>query len=118
MIQRILSSKIEQLGDKYPIITLTGPRQSGKTTLLKALFGHLPYVSLEDIDNRLLAGNDPRGFLNNFPQGAFLDEVQRVPELFSYIQGIVDAGNVQFVLSGSHNFLLMENITQIGRAHV
>ena len=72
------------------MITLTGPRQSGKTTLLRSIYNDIPYVSLEDIDIRNTAINDPRGFLNNFPKGAVLDEIQRTPELFSYIQGIID----------------------------
>jgi predicted AAA+ superfamily ATPase len=97
----------------YPIIYLGGPRQSGKTTLLQNLFPELPYASLEDPDVLLLATDDPRRFLNTFPQGAILDEVQRVPHLFSYLQTKVDADkSLRFVLSGSQNFLLMEKITQ------
>ncbi|HOY95606.1 MAG TPA: ATP-binding protein [Catalimonadaceae bacterium] len=112
MINRQLSQKIQEIRGKFPIVTVIGPRQSGKTTLLKAEFPDLPYVTLEDVDIRLIARSDPRGFLKNYPNGVFLDEVQNVPELFSYIQGIVDAQNVPFVLSGSQNFTLMENITQ------
>ncbi|MDZ4756905.1 MAG: ATP-binding protein [Bacteroidota bacterium] len=114
MINRKISNKIKQLATKFPVITVTGPRQSGKSTLVKKLFSKLPYATLEDPDVRLLATNDPRGFLNNYPKGAILDEVQHVPQLFSYIQGIVDEKNKagMFVLSGSQNFLLMENITQ------
>ncbi len=97
----------------YPVIYLGGPRQSGKTTLLQNLFPVLPYASLEDPDVQLLATEDPRRFLNSFPQGAILDEVQRVPQLFSYLQTKVDADkSLRFILSGSQNFLLMENITQ------
>lgn len=98
--------------EKFPVVVVTGPRQSGKTTLLKMLFPLLPYVNLEEIDNRQLAINDPRGFLRNFPDGAILDEVQQTPDLFSYLQGIVDSQPVHFVLSGSHNFLLLERISQ------
>lgn len=99
--------------DKFPVIAITGPRQSGKTTLVKKIFHNLPYVSLEDIDIRTQAQEDPRGFLNNFPQGAIFDEVQRVPELFSYIQTIVDNNeNIKFALTGSQNFLLLEKVSQ------
>lgn len=97
----------------YPIIYLGGPRQSGKTTLLKRLFPNLPYVSLEDPDIQLLATDDPRRFLQSFQEGAIFDEAQRVPALFSYLQTKVDADkSLRFILSGSQNFLLMEKITQ------
>jgi predicted AAA+ superfamily ATPase len=113
MINRESSAIITKLRKQFPVITLTGPRQSGKTTLLKSIYTDLPYASLEDIDIRNEALKDPRGFLNNFPEGAVLDEIQRTPELFSYIQGIVDQNkNAHFVLSGSQNFLLLENISQ------
>ncbi|MCF8363178.1 MAG: ATP-binding protein [Prolixibacteraceae bacterium] len=120
MIDRILKNKILELRDKFPVLTLTGPRQSGKTTLLKTIYTDIPYVNLEDIDVRNFAINDPRGFLGNYPQGAVFDEAQRVPQLFSYIQNIVDEKDVHFVLSGSQNFLMLENITQTlaGRATV
>jgi uncharacterized protein len=121
MINREIASIIIQLRRQFPVITLTGPRQSGKTTLLKSIYTDLPYVSLEDIDIRKNAINDPRGFLSNFPHGAVLDEAQRVPEIFSYIQGIVDSNkDIHFVLSGSQNFLLLQNITQslAGRAAI
>lgn len=112
MIPRTLQAKIVSLRKQFPVLSLTGPRQTGKTTLLKSIYTDLPYVSLEDIDNRTLAFEDPRGFLNNFPEGVVLDEVQHVPDLFSYIQGIVDSKDVHIVLSGSQNFLLSEKITQ------
>lgn len=97
----------------YPVLYLGWSRQSGKTTLLQNLFPNLPYASLEDPDIRLLATEDPRRFLNAFPKGAILDEAQRVPELFSYLQSLVDANkSLRFVLSGAQNFLLMEKITQ------
>lgn len=121
MIPREIAPIIIKLRKQFPVISLTGPRQSGKTTLLKYLYDDLPYVSLEDIDIRNGALNDPRGFLNNFPKGAILDEVQRTPDLFSYIQGIVDANKeAHFVLSGSSNFLLLQNISQslAGRAAI
>lgn len=112
MIQRSLTQKISDLKEKFPILTLTGPRQTGKTTLLKSVYKDVPYISLEDIDNRNLASSDPRGFLENYPNGAVIDEVQNVPELFSYIQGIVDSKDIHFALSGSQNFQLIEKITQ------
>jgi hypothetical protein len=120
MIDRILKNKILELRDKFPVLTLTGPRQSGKTTLLKAIYTDIPYVNLEDIDVRNFAIKDPRGFLSNYPKGAVFDEAQRVPQLFSYIQNIVDEKDIHFVLSGSQNFLMLENITQTlaGRATV
>ncbi|HEY85115.1 MAG TPA: ATP-binding protein [Chloroflexi bacterium] len=113
MIERILAKKITALAQKFPVVTLTGPRQSGKTTLVKALFPDLPYVSLEEPDIRQIALSDPRGFLANFSRGAVLDEVQHTPDLFSYLQSIVDnTSNAQFILSGSSNFLLPEKISQ------
>jgi predicted AAA+ superfamily ATPase len=113
MIARTLTPKVIALAQKFQVITLTGPRQSGKTTLVRAAFPSLPYVSLEEPDIRQIALTDPRGFLANYPAGAILDEVQNTPDLFSYIQRIVDENRtVQFILTGSSNFLLMEKISQ------
>lgn len=113
MIERTLASKIISLAQKFQVITLTGPRQSGKTTLVRATFPTLPYVSLEEPDIRQIALTDPRGFLSNYPAGAILDEIQNTPGLFSYIQKIVDEDRqIHFVLTGSSNFLLMEKISQ------
>jgi hypothetical protein len=114
MFKRILTTELIQLASKFPLVAITGPRQSGKTTILRATFPELAYVSLEDLDTREFAESDPRGFLGNYAQGAILDEVQRVPKLFSYLQTHVDkqAKPGQFILSGSQNFLLLENITQ------
>lgn len=113
MIERTLASKMISLAQKFQVITLTGPRQSGKTTLVRATFPTLPYVSLEDPDIRQIALTDPRGFLSNYPTGAILDEIQNTPELFSYIQRIVDENRqIHFILTGSSNFLLMEKISQ------
>jgi predicted AAA+ superfamily ATPase len=113
MIARTLTSKIITLAQKFQVITLTGPRQSGKTTLVKAAFPALPYVSLEEPDIRQIALTDPRGFLSNYPAGAILDEIQNTPDLFSYIQKLVDENRqLQFILTGSSNFLLMEKISQ------
>lgn len=113
MVRRIIETKLRLLFEKFPVVSVTGPRQSGKTTLIKDVFPKMPYVSLENPDDRQFAQNDPIGFLSNYPNGAILDEVQRVPELFSYLQGIVDENKtVKFVLSGSQNFLLSEQISQ------
>ncbi|MBI5278123.1 MAG: ATP-binding protein [Burkholderiales bacterium] len=93
---------------------MTGPRQSGKTTLCRQVFGHLPYVNLEEPDARAAVQSDARAFLDQFPSGAVIDEVQRVPELLSWIQAAVDSrpGNGQFILTGSQQFELMESVTQ------
>jgi len=113
MIKRTLSKKLTDLAESFQVITLTGPRQSGKTTLVKATFPEFPYVSLEEPDIRQIALSDPRGFLENYGSGVVLDEVQHTPELFSYIQSIIDNDrDVQFILTGSSNFLLLENISQ------
>ncbi len=113
MIARTLTAKIIALAQKFQVITLTGPRQSGKTTLVRAAFPALPYASLEEPDIRQIALTDPRGFLANYPAGAVLDEIQNTPDLFSYIQRLVDENRqIQFVLTGSSNFLLMEKISQ------
>lgn len=114
IIKRILEKKIKSLAKKLPIVAVTGPRQSGKTTLVKYIFPKLPYISLEDLDMREFAEKDPRGFLNNYQKGVILDEIQKVPTLFSYIQSIVDGKkkNGQFILTGSQNFLLYEKISQ------
>jgi hypothetical protein len=114
MIIRQLGSKILDLSSKLPIVLVTGPRQSGKTTLLKYLFPKLTYVSLEDPDIRSFAQDDPRGFLTTYKSPVILDEVQQVPNLFSYLQTTVDNLNLpgQFILSGSQNFLLLEKASQ------
>jgi len=112
MIHREISAAVRRLQPQFPVITITGPRQSGKTTLVRALFPDLPYVSLEEPDIRQIAIQDPRGFLAAYPRGAVLDEVQHVPDLFSYIQSIVDRDQAGFILTGSSNFLLLERISQ------
>ncbi len=114
MIDREISNIAIELFKLYPILAITGPRQSGKTTLVKMLFKNMDYVSLEDLDERQIAINDPRGFLLNYPKGAIIDEIQRVPSLFSYLQTRVDETNDvgQFIILGSQNFLLMESIGQ------
>lgn len=114
MIHRTLQATLEHFVAKYPIVTLTGPRQSGKSTLLRYAFPEYRYISLEDLDMREFATNDPHGFLNSFPRQVILDEAQRVPSLFSYLQTHVDKINEpgMFLLAGSHNFLLMEKVNQ------
>lgn len=113
MIERTLFLKLKALSQKFQVISITGPRQSGKTTLVKMAFPSIPYVSLEEPDIRQIALTDPRGFLSNYKEGAILDEIQHTPELFSYIQTMVDNDrSVQFILTGSSNFLLMERINQ------
>jgi predicted AAA+ superfamily ATPase len=114
MIERHLRPRVDQLLQQYPVLTLTGPRQSGKTTLARAACPGKPYVTLEDPDIRRYATDDPRGFLNAYPGGAIFDEIQRVPELPSYLQGIVDADPSpgRFVLTGSHQFELMTQVSQ------
>ena len=114
MIQRVLAERLITYSKQYPIITITGPRQSGKTTLVRRLFADHTYVSLEDLDNRAYAKEDPRGFLKQYAQGAIIDEAQNAPDLFSYLQTEVDlnpkAG--RFILTGSQQFEMMERITQ------
>ena len=114
MIERTITPLLRQLASQYPVITLTGPRQSGKTTLAKSLFAGKPYVSLEDPDIRRFAAEDPRGFLATYQQGAIFDEVQRAPDLASYLQGMVDADPQpgRFILTGSHQFELMTQVSQ------
>jgi predicted AAA+ superfamily ATPase len=115
MIKRTLAPRLKRAAKQLPIVTLTGPRQSGKTTLVRAVFGDYRYVSMELPDQREFALNDPRGFLDQFDGPVILDEVQRAPELFSYIQVLADehrewAG--RFILTGSQNFLLLQSISQ------
>jgi predicted AAA+ superfamily ATPase len=114
MIKRQAEVVLLDLAKGYPILAITGPRQAGKTTLAQSTFPDKRYVSLEDLDEREFADQDPRGFLARFPDGAILDEAQRCPNLFSYLQTRVDAEKRMglFVLTGSQQFGLMSNITQ------
>lgn len=116
MIKRFLTPYLEKYAKSYPVITLTGPRQSGKTTLCRAVFPDHKYFSLEDLDTRRFAQEDPRAFLAEClrGKGAVIDEFQKVPDLPSYIQGIVDQDkhNGRFILTGSQQFLLMKNVSQ------
>ncbi len=114
MIRRDLETVLKKVALQYPVVTLTGPRQSGKTTLVQAAFPEHEYASLEEPDVRAFALEDPRGFLGQFTGGVILDEVQRVPDLFSYIQTLVDREDApgRYILSGSQNFLLLRSISQ------
>ena len=122
MIHRTLASTLKHLTTQYPVVTVTGPRQSGKTTLVRAAFPEWRYVSLEEPDMREYATRDPRGFIADYPAGAIVDEAQRAPDLFSYIQTHVDTLDKEgvYVLTGSFNFGLMEGISQslAGRAAI
>ena len=114
MFKRTLSGKLSALAKKFPVVSIMGPRQSGKTTLSKKVFEDHDYVSLEEPDEREFALADPKGFLRRFSGGVILDEVQRAPNLLSYIQGIVDRENIpgRFILTGSQQFHVMEKISQ------
>ena len=114
MIERTITPKLRRMMSLYPIVLLTGPRQSGKSTLLQYVFADYQYVSLEDLDERAFAKEDSRGFLASHPDKTIIDEAQLVPTLFSYLQTHVDATQKEgmYVLSGSQNFLLMQQITQ------
>ena len=113
-LKRTIEKEVLSMAKSYPVVTITGPRQSGKTTLAKHLFSHLPYYSFENPDTRLFAENDPRAFLNQLETGAILDEIQHVPQLFSYLQQIVDENqnDVLFILTGSNQFSLLNKISQ------
>lgn len=114
MIPRVLEKRLLELAGKFPVVTVTGPRQSGKTTLCRAAFSDKAYASLEAPDRQEYARRDPRGFLSDFPEGAVLDEIQRVPELLSYIQTVVDANprKARFILTGSANLALLQSVGQ------
>ncbi len=114
MIARHLMPTLQSRASQYPVVTLTGPRQSGKTTLCRTAFPEKPYSNLERPDTRYFAQQDPVGYLAQFPKGAILDEVQRVPELLSWIQVRVDEHNTagEFILTGSHQFELNRHISQ------
>lgn len=106
--------ELQNMAKSYPVVTVLGPRQSGKTTLCKTLFPDKAYITLEDLDERSFSENDPRGFLARFPDGAIFDEIQRSPQLLSYIQGMVDKTEKKgiFILTGSHQLAIHEAIIQ------
>jgi uncharacterized protein len=114
MFLRTMFTELVSLAKQYPVVSVMGPRQSGKTTLTKSVFSNKAYVNLEIPDQRLAAQNDPKAFLDQFPDGAVLDEIQRVPVLLSYIQAIVDEKKIcgMFILTGSHQLELHEAISQ------
>ena len=114
MVDREVTPHLVELFGQYPFVTVTGPRQSGKTTLARAAFPQLAYANLEAPDQRRFAQNDPRAFLAQFGDGAVIDEVQHVPELLSYLQVLADerGGNGLFVLTGSEQFRLSDAINQ------
>jgi predicted AAA+ superfamily ATPase len=114
MVTRDITEELLRCGAEYPVVTILGPRQSGKTTLARMAFPKKPYFSLEDPDVRLAAEADPRGFLGQVEEGAVLDEVQRLPTLLSYLQGMVDSNGRRgrFILTGSHQPRLHEAISQ------
>ncbi len=113
-IPRNAESRLQHFADGYPVVVVTGPRQSGKSTLVRRAIPENSYVSLEDLDQRESAETDPRGFLNQFRGGAILDEAQRCPALFSYLQTRVDKRQQpgEFILTGSQRFGLLTGITQ------
>lgn len=114
MIIRTATEEVRSLARQFKAIAIVGPRQSGKATLARNVFPYKKYVSLENPDVRLFATDDPKGFLEQYPDGAIFDEAQRVPELFSYLQQVLDDSSEKgkFILTGSNNFLLQENISQ------
>ncbi|MBR7143373.1 MAG: ATP-binding protein, partial [Lentisphaeria bacterium] len=114
MIQRFIEVQLQRLAVQFPVITITGPRQSGKTTLAQHYFKNYDYVNLEDPEVRAYAAEDPKGFLADHPAPLIIDEVQRVPELLSYIQVMADRDRKagQYVLTGSHQPKLKAEISQ------
>lgn len=114
MIQRTIQAQLKKLAAMYPVVTITGPRQSGKTTLAKMTFPDYRYVSLENFDVRQMAEADPKGFLKSYAAPVILDEIQRVPALLSYIQTIVDENKSsgQYILTGSHQPQLGQGVSQ------
>ena len=114
MIARNIEPRLKSLAKQFPAIVLTGPRQSGKSTVCQKVFAHLPYATLESPDVRAFASEDPRGFLKQFPKGAVLDEIQNSPQITSYLQEIIDREPTpgRWVLTGSHNLSVMESTSQ------
>jgi uncharacterized protein len=117
---RVQATKLKGLAKSFPVVSLIGPRQSGKTTIARSVFSDYAYISLEELDNRTYACEDPRGFLADYHNKTIIDEVQRAPELFSYMQSKVDEFDTpgQYILTGSAHLALLEKLTQslAGRA--
>ncbi|MGB4205970.1 MAG: ATP-binding protein [Bacteroidales bacterium] len=113
-LRREIEAEVLEMAAQYPVLTITGPRQSGKTTLVKHLFGHLPYYSFESPDTRAMVESDPRSFLKQNQKGAILDEIQHLPQLLSYLQEVIDEyrDSVKFILTGSNQFSLLDSVTQ------
>jgi len=114
LITRTAEKELRTLAGQFKAVAVVGPRQSGKTTLVRMAFPDKAYVSLENPDTRRFAIEDPRGFIAGYPDGAILDEIQRTPDIFSYLQQVLDEnkGKGRFIITGSNNFLLQENISQ------
>jgi len=114
MIKRDIQSLLREMMRSFPVVTITGPRQSGKTTLVKQTNPGMDYVSLEELDNREHAEQDPRDFLSKYKNSVIIDEIQKVPSLLSYIQTIVDSEqkNGRFILTGSNQFEYLSSISQ------
>ena len=114
LLKRTIETVLKNLAGKYPVVTITGPRQSGKTTLCRMMFAHKPYANLESPDIRQFAVDDPRGFLAQYPDGAVIDEIQRAPDLVSYLQPLVDEDRRDglFILTGSQQFEVSNTINQ------
>src|ERR1035437_7447396 len=114
MVDRDVEPRLKKLAKEFPAMVLTGPRQSGKSTLCQKVFAHLPYATLESPDVRAYALEDPRGFLKQFPKGAILDEIQNCPQITSYLQEIIDREPTpgRWVLTGSHNLSVMASTSQ------
>jgi uncharacterized protein len=119
MIPRHLEAELKAQLAEYPIVTLLGPRQAGKTTLVKSVLEDYGYISLENPESRAFATEDPKAFLKKHPSKVIFDEIQRAPHLLSYLQGIVDENktNGQFVLTSSHQLQLRESVSQSLAAH-
>ena len=114
MIERTAEKELRNISKQYKAIAVVGPRQSGKTTLVRQVFANKPYINLENPDVRSFALEDPKGFLSQHKEGAILDEAQRAPQLFSYLQQVLDESKElsKFIITGSNNFLLQQSITQ------
>lgn len=114
LLTRTAEKELRTLAGQFKTVAVVGPRQSGKTTLVRMAFPDKAYVSLENPDTRRFAIEDPRGFIAGYPDGAILDEIQRTPDIFSYLQQVLDEnkGKGRFIITGSNNFLLQENISQ------